>query len=111
MSSPTARTPALMKELGYVADVVERRVYRRVTKDFLGIIDIIGVKCGEPPLAVQTTSLSNMAAWLAKAKAEPRLRAWLGAGGRFEPSAWASAAAGGRSAGPSCGARTWPRST
>jgi hypothetical protein len=88
VSSPTARTLKLLRELGFEADVVERRVFRAVTKDFLGVVDVIGVKAGESPLGIQTTSASNAAARLTKARSAPRLRAWLAAGCRFEVWSW-----------------------
>ena len=68
--------------------MVERRVFRSITRDFLGVVDVIGAKAGEPILAVQTTCASNAAARLTKARAELRLRAWLAAGGRFEVWSW-----------------------
>jgi hypothetical protein len=58
MSSPTARTLKLLRELGFEADVVERRVFRTVTKDFLGIVDVIGVKAGESPIRTEAARLA-----------------------------------------------------
>ncbi len=76
--SPTARTLDLLRRRGYVAEVVERwlaRIERR--KDFLGCVDIVAAKAGEPVLAVQATSLANVSARLKKAGRAPALRAWL----------------------------------
>jgi hypothetical protein len=87
VSSPTARTLEHLRRLGYEADVVERRVFKMVTKDFLGVIDVIGVKAGEPPLGVQATSARHAAARLQKAREAPRLRAWP-TGCRFEVWSW-----------------------
>ena len=39
-------------------------------------------------MAIQTTSASNAAARLTKARAEQRLRAWLASGARFEVWSW-----------------------
>src|SRR5207249_1305251 len=65
----------------YVADVVERWLAAvRCRKDFLGCVDVIGVKVGEPVLAVQATSLANVAARVKKARAAPGLRTWLATG-------------------------------
>jgi hypothetical protein len=63
--------------------VVERRVFRVVSRSFLGIIVVTAVKPRELPFGVQATSASNAAARLAKARAQPRLHAWL-AGSRSE---------------------------
>ena len=43
---------------------------------------------GEIPL-VQSTTVGNIAARVAKSKAQPELGAWLKAGGRFEVHGWA----------------------
>jgi len=91
MSSPTARTLARLRRLGYVADVVERwlaPVQRR--KDYLGCIDIIAAKSGEPVLALQATSLSNVSARVKKARAAPGLTVWLATGhASFQVWGWA----------------------
>jgi hypothetical protein len=84
-----ARSLAHLRRLGYVAEVVEQRVHRFVTRDFLGVIDVLGVKPGEPLVGVQATSTSNLAARRKKALAEPRLRTWLEAGAVFLLHGWA----------------------
>lgn len=86
--SPTARTLAELRRLGYVAEVVERWIPRtKIRVDLFGTIDVVAVREGEC-LGVQATSGSNAAARLNKAKAEPRLAAWLRAGCRFEVWSW-----------------------
>jgi hypothetical protein len=88
VSSPTARTLARLRELGYRADVVERRLPGCfVTRDLFGIIDVVAARPGEV-LGVQCTSASNLAARLAKAKDAPGLTDWLAAGARFEVWGW-----------------------
>lgn len=77
--TPSARTLAHMRAAGYVGDITERwlpRVNRR--KDFLGIGDAIFCRpaTGEVVM-VQSTSLSNVAARVKKAKANPHLASWL----------------------------------
>jgi len=67
-----------LRSLGYYAVSVEERVYRPgrtelddplvYTKDLFSCIDILGLKSGQT-IAVQTTSLSNIAARIAKVKA------------------------------------------
>lgn len=64
--TPTARTIKHYQALGFTADVVERRITKRVTRDFLGCIDVIALKAGEPPHFVQTTTAPNK--WARKQK-------------------------------------------
>jgi hypothetical protein len=90
MATPTARTLALLRGCGHAANVVERwipRVNRR--RDLFGCIDVVAVRRGESGvLAVQVTTLPNVAARLAKAKGRPELRTWLAAGNRFQVHGW-----------------------
>lgn len=55
-----------MQDQGYVAEVVERRINRKLTRDFLGCIDVIALKIGEPPCFIQTTGGTNK--WSRKMK-------------------------------------------
>lgn len=65
-TSPTQRSLALLRERGYVAEVVERwNPFARVRHDLFGFADIIAIKPGDR-LLVQTTSGSNVAARIAK---------------------------------------------
>lgn len=60
--SPTQRSLKFLRDQGYVAEVVERRVpFQFVTKDLFGFIDIVALK-DEETLAVQATSGDNVAA-------------------------------------------------
>jgi hypothetical protein len=89
--TPTAKSLRLLRQFGYVCQVVESWVpHTQIRRDFLGAIDIIGVKAGESPLGVQATTSSHHAHRLAKARALPGLRAWLAAGCRFEVWSWDS---------------------
>jgi hypothetical protein len=89
--SPTARTLTRLRRLGYIAGVVERFVahpppgHRR---DFIGCVDVLGFKVGEPLLAVQATSIANTSARVKKAVALSSLAVWLAAGNRFEVWGW-----------------------
>jgi len=75
--SPTARTLAELRRLGFVCDVVERWIPRaRVRKDWGGWGDVLGVGQGVT-LLVQTTDGSHVAARVTKARALPSLVAWL----------------------------------
>ena len=62
MSTPTARTLARLRELGYRADVVERRLPGcLVTRDLFGIADVIAVHPGERAvLLVQATTAAHV---------------------------------------------------
>lgn len=98
MSSPTARTLAHLRKLGYDADTVERyNHHKRRKNDYIGIIDVIAftdnsVLTGRGEfLGVQATSDEtggNGSERIKKALAEPRLKRWLRAGGRMEVWAW-----------------------
>lgn len=90
MSSPTARSLARLRADGYTAAVVERWLpHAGVRKDFLGCIDILAVKPGEPVLGIQATSADHVAHRLAKARALPELAVWLRAGCAFQVWGWA----------------------
>lgn len=95
--TPTQRTLKRARELGFEAQVVEKWVpqaRRRV--DLFGCIDVIAVQPGVGIIGIQTTSGTNHSARMAKARAEPRLQTWLGAGGRFECWSWAKRGARGK---------------
>jgi hypothetical protein len=66
VKSPTARSLEHMRGLGYLCDVVERRVpFTHTTRDLYGMIDILAIK-GEDIVGIQTTSAANMAARVTK---------------------------------------------
>ena len=82
--TPTQRTLAECKRRGWTAGVVERRIpYKPISVDLFGCIDIV-VAMPDGIVGIQACAGSSHAARRAKALAEPRLRAWLGAGARFE---------------------------
>jgi hypothetical protein len=97
MSSPTSRSLEYAREtLGWIPGVVERYVHQIHKKyDLFGCIDIIAL-CGDRIMGIQATSGSNHAARVAKALKEPRLRAWLAAGGLFEVWSWSKQGKRGR---------------
>ena len=99
--SPTERTLKWLRDQGYIADVVERRIpHSFVTHDFCGFADIIAYKAlpivgadlpiplGET-VAVQTTSGPHAAERLQKVRMEPRAKAWLACGNRILVIGWA----------------------
>ncbi len=95
-TTPTARTLAELRRLGYLAEVVERRLPRCfITKDLFGIIDVLAIREGEV-LGVQCTSGSNLAARVTKALATPELRNWFAAGCAFEACGWRKSVRSGR---------------
>lgn len=83
--SPTQRSLAHLRSLGYSACVVEKWVAQiKQRKDAFGFGDILAVKVGEPgALLVQATSGSNVAARIAKIKSIPEAGIWLAAGNRI----------------------------
>jgi hypothetical protein len=90
--SPTSLSMALLRREGFTVAQAERWIPRpgRPTRvDMLGVGDLLACRMGDSgPLLVQTTSLPNLSSRTKKAKAEPRLKAWLGCGGRFELHGW-----------------------
>jgi len=89
-SSPTSRTLELLRDTGWVADVVERWVPKtRVRRDLYGVIDVLAFHVEHSRiLGVQATSGPNGAARTTKILKEPRARGWLRAGGELEVWAW-----------------------
>lgn len=86
--TPNARTLAELRSRGWVAQSVEQTIPRTfVKRDLFGIIDLIALT-PDGILGIQVTSGANHAARRTKALAEPRLRAWLDAGGRFAIWSW-----------------------
>ena len=66
MSSPTQRSLKLIRERGYLAEVVEKWIPgANVRKDLWGWCDVVALKAGET-LAIQATSASNVAARIKK---------------------------------------------
>lgn len=94
--SPTSRTLAECRRLGWLAEVVERRKGRFIAVDFLGCVDILALT-DDGIVALQVTSAPNHASRVAKAKAEPRLHRWLRLqGATFEVWSWGKRGARGK---------------
>ena len=88
--TPTARSLALLREMGYIAQVVERfcpHSKRRI--DLYGCIDILAAHPDFGILGVQACTTGDAAKRTKKALEEPRLLTWLQAGGRFSVHGWA----------------------
>lgn len=100
MTSPTQRTLAHLRELGYLAAVVEHwNPHAHVRQDLFGIVDVlaIGLERQEPwepaeTLGVQATSGANVAARLEKLRASAALPRLLAAGWAVEVWGWRKSA-------------------
>lgn len=89
MKSPTAKTMAYYRQAGYLVDVAERWVPgANIRKDLFGVIDLVAITPDEPIMAIQATSLSNLPARVAKARASSALAVWLRTGARFVIIGW-----------------------
>lgn len=90
MESPTKRSLKLLRETGHQAQVVERwNMFAKVRQDLFGWIDIVAVDPKTPGiLGVQTTTTTNQAARIEKARGNGALVAWLLAGGRLTVHGW-----------------------
>ena len=88
-TSPAQRSLKAMRDAGYIAEVVERRVpFNFITIDYLGCIDILAIHPDHGIIGVQTTTDSNTSSHIKKCVAEPRLRTWLQSGGKFIMHTW-----------------------
>lgn len=87
--SPTARTLAECRSRNWPVQVVERFcIYSKRRIDLFGCIDLVAIT-PDGILGIQACAGASHAARRTKALAEPRLRAWLEAGARFEVWSWA----------------------
>jgi len=88
MSSPTQRSLEHLRELGYVAEVVERWIPQaRIRRDLFGVIDIVAVRAGET-VGIQATSASNVSARVRKIAAASALPVLRAAGWRLLVHGW-----------------------
>ncbi len=95
--SPTARTLAHYRSLGFLVEKVEQQIPGTfIKRDFLGCADLIACHPVQGIVALQVTSGTNHATRRRKASQEPRLEAWLRAGGRFQVVSWRLAGAKGK---------------
>lgn len=98
MSSPTQRTLAELRKLGYLAAVVERwNPHAKIRQDLFGFVDVLAIGTeGDAPgyentLAVQATSGSNVASRLTKLRSEavaPAVARVQAAGWKVEVWGW-----------------------
>ena len=90
--SPTAKSLALLRELGYWAEDVTAYYHPKSApfprkKDVLGFIDILALREGEL-LAVQTTDTTSVSKHRDKCDALPALALWLSSGAHFVIHGW-----------------------
>ena len=98
--SPTARSLAHLRELGFQAKVIEKwNPFARIRQDVFGA-DILARKAGEPLLAVQATSGTNVAARIQKLQEQGYAALWQSAGATIEVWGWAKQ-------GPRGGRKVW----
>jgi hypothetical protein len=94
--TPTELSLRHLREEGWSADIVERRIpHANITHDWLGVADIIAIKGGET-LAVQATSASNVSARVKKIADSPNVAAIREAGIRIEVYGWSHGPDGNR---------------
>lgn len=98
--SPTARSLAHLKALGYTAKVVERwNPFAHIRQDLFGA-DILALKAGYKVLAVQCTSGSNHSARKTKLVGSGFIPLWTQSGAVLEIWSW-------KKAGPRGKRKTW----
>ena len=85
--SPNARSRALLEDEGFLAEICEHRVTKIITRDLFGVIDVLGIRDGDT-LAVQATTVSNIASRRRKLRASDALPRMLAAGWRVELHGW-----------------------
>jgi len=86
--TPTARSLAHLKTLGYQAKVVEKwNPFAKIRHDLFGA-DVLALKVGEPVLVIQATSGANHAARRIKLDASGFITLWTGAGAILEIWSW-----------------------
>jgi len=89
MSSPTQRSLAVMRERGYLAEVVERWVPgANIRRDLFGFVDVLCIRDREV-CGVQATSSSNVSARVAKIADHDNVAAVRQAGIRLLVHGWA----------------------
>jgi hypothetical protein len=87
--SPTARSMKLMRERGYLVDIVERWIPgANIRKDLFGFIDLLAIEGVEGVVAIQATSASNVSSRISKIADHPNLPAVRAMGWRILVHGW-----------------------
>jgi hypothetical protein len=95
-ASPTARSLAHARSLGWPVDVVESwNAFARVRQDLFGMFDLLALDALPGSLGIQCTTGSHASNRVKKLTGNPALRAWLEAGNRAEVWSWRKAGARG----------------
>jgi hypothetical protein len=94
--SPTARALKECRKRGWTSQVVERwNAWAKKRLDLFGVIDVVAIT-PDGILGIQVTTGTNHASRREKILAEPNVRAWVAAGGRFELWSYAQRGASGK---------------
>jgi hypothetical protein len=82
--SPTQQALKHYRGLGYTLAITERwNPFAKIRQDLFGFIDLVAMKAGEPILAIQATSASNVSARVNKIRGLPAHLIWLKTGARI----------------------------
>jgi hypothetical protein len=94
-TSPTQRTLAECRKRGWTAQVVEKwNPHAKIRQDLFGCIDIVALT-PDGILGIQACAGASHAARAAKMRAEPKVAAWLSAGGLLTVWSWSKRGARG----------------
>lgn len=89
MATPTSRTLELLRDEGYLAQVVEQWIpHSRTRRDLFGFIDIVAISEDQGTIGVQATSTGNINARIAKILALPESQVWLRSGNKILVIGW-----------------------
>jgi len=89
MNSPCQNSLKMLRKAGYICAITEHwNKFARIRQDAFGFIDIIGIKSGEPILAIQTTTRTNISARQNKICELEAAKVWSMAGGFIDIHAW-----------------------
>ncbi len=87
-TSPTQRSLALLRKQGYRVAITEHwNSFVKRRQDLFGFIDLMAI--GDPMLAIQTTSGTNVAARVTKILESDAARDWIESGHRIIVHGWA----------------------
>lgn len=88
--TPTQRSLAILRELGYTVQKVEQwNSFAKIRIDLFGFGDILAIREGSKPLIVQTCSATDGARRRDKILANSTARLWLQVGGEMALHRWA----------------------
>lgn len=91
--TPTQRTLQRLRKDGWTCQVVEYwNSFAKIRKDLFGVIDVVGVHPDRGIIGIQATSGDNLSKRVKKSQAEPRLKTWIEAGGKFQAWGWRKSA-------------------